>query len=79
MAAKTKEIKKVNAQMLDVDDLKPIQLTIDGQVLNALPKEFSSGSKGYYANGKVMIDGRMCQVGCNITIIGSKPEVEVSK
>jgi len=73
MAAKTKEVKKAQLGVLDVDDLKPVQLSIEGQILNAMPKEFSSGSKGYYANGKVMIDGRNCQVGCNITIIGTKP------
>jgi len=40
------------------------------------PKHFSSGSVGYYAGGKLTnpdSDERY-QVGCNITLIGSKPK-----
>lgn len=44
-----------------------------GQII-APAKEFSTGSLGYYANGK-LIDpksGARYQVGCNIILIGSK-------
>jgi hypothetical protein len=57
-------------------------ITIAGQGLVAVAKEFNQqpgangASVGYSANGKVqlMIGGKpvMCQVGINITVIGSK-------
>lgn len=42
---------------------------------------FSTGSAGYNANGKVMIEGRMYQVSCNLIAIGSKdtPSVDLSR
>jgi hypothetical protein len=50
--------------------------TIDGQPINATPKTFSTGSLGFYANGKVTlkIGGVLvpCQVSLSITAIGSK-------
>lgn len=52
-----------------------LTVTIDGQNLMAMFKEFSTGSKGWNFNGKVMIDGVKCQVSGNIVIIGSKPKV----
>jgi hypothetical protein len=43
--------------------------------LPAVPKEFSSGSIGYYASGKVVDDeGRSYQVTCSIVLTHSKPE-----
>ena len=44
-----------------------------GQI-TAPSKEFSTGSLGYYANGKVIDPktGARYQVGCNIILIGSK-------
>jgi hypothetical protein len=47
----------------------------------AAAREFSSGSVGYYVNGKasvtVKVDGHdvivPLQIGCNVTVIGSKP------
>ena len=49
---------------------------IAGQALMVAAKQFSTGSMGYFANGKVqvVINGIpvMCQVGLNITVIGSK-------
>jgi len=61
---------------------KPMTLTIevDGQkqVLLGVAREFSSGSYGYYINGKpiIMVDNKplQMQVGANITVIGSKPK-----
>jgi hypothetical protein len=55
---------------------KPLNLSeLSG--IGALPvKEFSTGSLGWYENGKaeVTIDGVKCkvQVGLNVTLVGSK-------
>ena len=58
-------------------------VTIAGQGVVATPREFSTGSVGYYANGKVqlMIGGvpTMCQVGVTITVIGSKELPELPR
>ncbi len=56
---------------------KPVvALSIDGMgSVPAMPKEFSTGSIGYYATGKTTdADGNSYQVSCNITLIGSKPD-----
>ena len=44
--------------------------------IQALPKDFSSGSKGFYANGKLVNpeSGARYQVSCSIVLIGSKPD-----
>jgi hypothetical protein len=58
--------------------VKPtITILIDGQPLAGNVKEFSTGSLGYNANGKVTIplqdgDSLKYQVSMNITAIGSK-------
>jgi hypothetical protein len=55
---------------------KPVNVTIAGIPLMADVKEFSTGSLGWYLNGKVSveIDGRpvSVQIGMNMTIVGSK-------
>lgn len=55
---------------------QPIQVIVNGVPLTAIPKEFSTGSLGWYLNGKmtVLIGGVpvKCQIGCNITVVGSK-------
>jgi len=79
MAAKTKEIKKASTQMIEVDDLQPITVVVAGQSFIGNPREFSSGSKGWNISGKIQIDGRKCQVGCNIIVVGSKPETPPKK
>ncbi len=59
---------------------KPLELSIGGRTLTAMVKEFSTGSFGWYINDKVPveIDGKtvMVQVGCNMTIVGSKEAAE---
>lgn len=56
--------------------MKPVLLTLEGTPLTGAPKEFSTGSLGWYCSGKatVLVDGKpvQVQVGCNITVIGSK-------
>jgi hypothetical protein len=50
--------------------------TDDGKVLStvALPiKEFKTGSRGYYANTKIEIDGKRYQAQIQLVEIGSKP------
>jgi hypothetical protein len=60
---------------------KPLNIIIEGKPLVADVKEFSSGSLGWYANGKVTqeVGGKTVsvQVGLNLTIVGTKPKVKV--
>jgi hypothetical protein len=55
---------------------EPLKIVINGQELLAEVKEFSTGSFGWYLNGKVVvpIDGKSVsvQVGMNLTVVGSK-------
>ena len=45
-------------------------------LLTAPPKEFKTGSRGYYANGKVEIDGKRYQTQIQLVEIGSKKAAE---
>jgi hypothetical protein len=58
------------------DNAKPVEVTIAGQRLLAEVKEFSTGSLGWYVNGKTTIEvgGKpvAVQIGMNLTIVGSK-------
>ncbi len=55
---------------------EPLKVVINGQELIAEKKEFSTGSFGWYLNGKVLVpvDGKTVsvQVGMNLTVVGSK-------
>jgi hypothetical protein len=55
---------------------KPVTVTVNNVPLQAAVKEFSTGSLGWYLNGKTMIevDGVpvSVQIGLNLTIVGSK-------
>jgi hypothetical protein len=55
---------------------RPVTVTINGVPLPAEVKEFSTGSFGWYLNGKTMIevDGTpvAVQIGMNLTVVGSK-------
>ena len=55
---------------------KPVPVTIAGTPLTAGVKEFSTGSLGWYLNGKAAIKvGDVpvtVQIGMNLTIVGSK-------
>lgn len=48
-------------------------------VLTVTAKEFKTGSRGYYANQKVEIDGKRYQVQVQIVEIGSKKGVGEEK
>ncbi len=68
-----------------VEKAKPVEVVIDGSRQIAVPKEFSTNSLGFNINGKmtIMVDGVPCecQVGLNITLIGSKelPKTDAAK
>ncbi len=55
---------------------KPVTVTIGNVPLVAEVKEFSTGSLGWYLNGKTMIEVGgtpvSVQIGLNLTIVGSK-------
>ena len=55
---------------------KPTSVTIAGSPLVADVKEFSTGSLGWYLNGKITVEiaGKpvSVQIGMNMTIVGSK-------
>jgi len=59
---------------------KPVEVVINGVPMSAGVKEFSTGSLGWYLNGKTTIEvaGKpvTVQIGLNLTIVGSK---ELSK
>lgn len=44
--------------------------------LYAPRRGFKSGSSGYFAGGKIEIEGKKYQVSCSVVEIGSKPVVE---
>jgi len=54
----------------------PVTFEIAGTQVTAEPREFSTGSFGWYFTGKVNItvgDKKLpVQVGCNLTVVGSK-------
>ena len=54
---------------------KPMSLK-DLGLENALAeaRTFNSGKVGFYLNGKCVVGGHLCQVGCSITAIGSDGE-----
>ena len=57
--------------MLIIAELK----SDDGKTLGSMtlpPKDFKTGSKGYYANGKLEIDGKRYQAQYQLVEIGSK-------
>ena len=55
---------------------EPLKVSINGQEMLAEVKAFSTGSFGWYLNGKtlVMVDGKpvSVQIGLNLTLVGSK-------
>jgi hypothetical protein len=55
---------------------EPVKIMIGNSEIIADKREFSTGSFGWYYNGKttVMVDGKplSVQVGLNLTVVGSK-------
>ena len=59
-----------------LEKAEPLKVVINGQEMLAEVKQFSTGSFGWYMNGKtvVSIDGKAVsvQIGMNLTVVGSK-------
>jgi len=59
-----------------MEKAEPLKVVINGQEMLAEVKQFSTGSFGWYMNGKtvVSIDGKAVsvQIGMNLTVVGSK-------
>jgi hypothetical protein len=59
-----------------LEKAEPLKITINGQDMLAEVKSFSTGSFGWYLNGKtvIQIDGKAVsvQIGMNMTVVGSK-------
>ena len=58
----------LNAIVFATSEGKPLDM------LKAQTKQFKSGSDGFYAGGKVEIDGTRYQVSCSVVRVGSKPK-----
>jgi hypothetical protein len=59
-----------------LEKAEPLKVVINGQEMLAEVKSFSTGSFGWYINGKiaVTVDGKpvSVQIGMNMTVVGSK-------
>jgi hypothetical protein len=59
-----------------MDGAKPLPVTVNGVPFAATPKHFSTGSYGWYLNGKVTVEiggvPVMVQLGLNLTVVNSK-------
>jgi hypothetical protein len=59
-----------------LEKAEAVKVTINGQEMLADVKAFSTGSFGWYINGKtvVTVDGKplSVQIGMNLTVVGSK-------
>ncbi len=57
-----------------------VKVDVGGVAMMAEPKEFSTGSFGWYLSGKatILVDGKpvQVQVGANLAVIGSKEAKE---
>jgi hypothetical protein len=59
-----------------LESARPVEITINGVPMMAEVKEFSTGSLGWYLNGKSTIkvgdQPVSVQIGLNLTVVGSK-------
>ena len=59
-----------------LETAEPVKIMIGNSEIVADKREFSTGSFGWYYNGKttIMVDGKplAVQVGLNLTVVGSK-------
>jgi hypothetical protein len=59
-----------------MEKAEPLKVTINGQDMLAEVKTFSTGSFGWFLNGKTtaVVDGKAVsiQIGMNLTVVGSK-------
>jgi hypothetical protein len=54
-------------------DVRNAEGTVIG-TMYADEKEFKTGSKGYWAGGKLVVDGKKYQASCTLVEIGSGPK-----
>ncbi len=59
--------------MSDVN-MATIQLEGDKMVFQLSKKDYKTGSRGFYGNGKMMAGGKNYQINIQIVEIGSKPK-----
>jgi hypothetical protein len=64
--------------MSDVN-IAAIQLCGDKQNFILDKKDFKTGSKGYYGQGKMMAGGKKYQINIQVVEIGSKPKEKDEK
>ncbi len=57
-------------------NIATIQLEGEKQSFILNKKNFKTGSKGYYANGKMVAGGKRFQISISCVEIGSKPKEE---
>ena len=54
-----------------------VQILVDGKPITGVDtsaeRKFKTGSKGFYATGKIAIGSKTYQVSCPVVEIGSKP------
>ena len=59
-----------------LQNAQPVQVVIGGNTFGAGPREFSTGSFGWYLSAKtnLIVDGKSLpvQIGLNLTVVGSK-------
>jgi hypothetical protein len=59
-----------------LEKAEPVKIVIGASEIIAERREFSTGSFGWYHNGKttIMVDGKplAVQIGLNLTVVGSK-------
>ena len=59
-----------------LNEARPVEITVNGIPMTAEVKEFSTGSLGWYLNGKTNVKvgekSVSVQIGMNLTIVGSK-------
>ena len=65
-------------KMSDVN-MAAIQLNGDKQNFILDKKDFKTGSKGYYGQGKMVAGGKKYQINIQVVEIGSKPKEEKKK
>ena len=62
---------------------QPLKIDLNGFPMTAEPREFSTGSFGWYVNGKATqtVDGKTLsvQVGMNLIVVGSKEQKAADK
>jgi hypothetical protein len=65
--------------MSDVVNMAAIQLNGDKQNFILEKKDFKTGSRGYYGQGKMVAGGKKYQINVQVVEIGSKPKPEEEK